>query len=134
MSNTLRPPSFQASNENKLQNIQVDYRVSSVIIDDDGKLCGIYMKKFKSPIVREILFAAALSACSVHTVAKIRNEVIAETTETDLQAALTNVVQPLQGAAAIESKVESVPSYWYNEDAAIVCQVGEYCIKITVKN
>jgi len=133
MSNTLRPPSFRASNENKLQNIQVDYSVSQVIIDD-GKLCGIYMKKFKDEIVRGVLFAAALSACSVHTVAKIGNEVIAETVETDLQAALTNVVQPLQGAAAIESKVEFVPSYWYNEDAAIVCQVGEYCIKIAVKN
>lgn len=133
MSNTLRPPSFRASNENKLQNIQVDYSVSQVIIDD-GELCGIYMKKFKDEIVRGVLFAAALSACSVHTVAKIGNEVIAETIETDLQAALTNVVQPLQGAAAIESKVEFVPSYWYNEDAAIVCQVGEYCIKIAVKN
>jgi len=133
MSNTLRPPSFRASNENKLQNIQVDYSVSQVIIDD-GELCGIYMKKFKDEIVRGVLFAAALSACSVHTVAKIGNEVITETVETDLQAALTNVVQPLQGAAAIESKVEFVPSYWYNEDAAIVCQVGEYCIKIAVKN
>lgn len=128
MSNTMRPPDFK-SRENKLHNIHINYRTSQIIIDD-GKLCGIYMKKFKSQTVREVLFAAVLSACSVHTTVTMGNNVIAETTETDLQAALTNVIQPLQGAAAIESKVESVSSYWYNEDAAIVCQVGDYCIRI----
>lgn len=133
MSNTMRPPSFRASRENKLLNIRPDYQTSTVIIDDGG-LCGIYMTKFKTQIVREVLFAAALSACSVHTTVKMGDNLIAETTETDLQAAIDNVIQPLQGAAALESKVAFAPSYWYNEDAAIVCQVGDYCIKIAVKN
>lgn len=129
MSNTMRPPSFRTSREDKLLNIQVNYQTSSAIIDD-GSLCGIYMTKFKARIVREVLFAATLSACSVHTTVKMGDNVIAETTETDLQAVIDNVIQPLQRAAALESKVAFAPSYWYNENAAIVCQVGDYCIKI----
>jgi len=52
------------------------------------------------------------------------------THESDLQAALAHVVRPLQYDAALESRVPSVPSYWYSEGAAIVCQVGEYCVKL----
>ena len=96
----------------------------------NGNLCGIYYPRFTSQAICGAVVAAALAACSVKTTVKMGDNVISESTESDLQAALTNVVQPLQTAAALESRVAQVPSYWYNDNAAIVCQVGDYCIKI----
>jgi len=111
MSTTLRP----SSNPNTFK------------VTANGNLCGIFTDRCKSGVVA---VSVLLAACTIRTTIKSHDVVIASTTETDLQAALTNVVQPIQAAAALESRVPSVPSYWYSEDAAIICQVGDYCIKL----
>ena len=111
--------------------IPISNRKSSPVTAN-GNLCGIFTEKRTSGVMA-IGIVSILAACSIHSTVKMGDAVIAETTESDLQAALTNVVQPFQTAAALESRVTYVPSYWYNEDAAIVCQVGEYCIKLESK-
>lgn len=70
---------------------------------------------------------------AIRSTVKIHGTIIAETTEADLQSALTNVIQPIQTAVAFETGSDYAPSNWYSEESGIVCQVGEYCIKLEMK-
>jgi len=115
MSTTLRP----SSNQNMFK------------VTANGNLCGVFTDRYKSGVM---VVSVLLAACTIRTTIKSHDVVIATTSESDLQAALTNVVQPIQAAAALEARVAVVPSYWYSEEAAIVCQVGEYCIKLDSTN
>jgi len=94
-----------------------------------GDLFGILTNRSTSGVV-SIGIAAALATCGIVATVIVSGQSISVTHESDLQAALTHVVRPLQYDAALESRVPSVPSYWYSDDAAIVCQVGDYCIKL----
>jgi hypothetical protein len=111
MSTTLRPPANRTT-----------FKVIA-----NGNLCGVFTDRYKSGV---IAISVLLSACTIKTTIKSHDEILATTTETDLQAALTNVVQPIQAEAALEARVPMVRSYWYNEDESIVCQVGDYCITL----
>jgi len=88
------------------------------------RINGIFTnRKEFSAMVTKVGIAALMSACSYHSTVTSNGVELASTAQPDLQSTFDNVVAPI-------AQVTQAPAYWHNEDAAIVCEVGAYCVRI----
>jgi hypothetical protein len=117
------------NNSKKLSKYSSTLRPTSMIFEHNGNLCGVF-SNLREQYALALGIATVVSACAFKTTVLSGGVEQISTVENDLQAVLTNVVKPIQESAEIEAQVPMVPSYWYHENAALVCEVGTYCIHI----